>query len=114
MRTVEGFMEDILRHELNEDYVFVKLLDETPILYPMEKIRSVYPNAMHVERKSFGRTASKSGAESRREMDPMVLFNAFYEEVKGEKATEETEAVFKDVLQEFLYEETDEKEGVKQ
>ncbi|MGK7378885.1 exonuclease SbcCD subunit D [Planococcus sp. 1R117A] len=114
MRTVEGFMEDILRHEINEDYVFVKLLDETPILYPMEKIRSVYPNAMHVERKSFGRTSSRGGVESRREMDPMVLFNAFYEEVKGEKATEETEVIFKEVLQEFLREETDEKEGVKQ
>lgn len=114
MRTVEGFMEDILRHEINEDYVFVKLLDETPILYPMEKIRSVYPNAMHVERKSFGQASGRSGTESRRNMDPMVLFNAFYEEVKGEKAAEETEAIFKEVLQEFLREESDEKEGVKQ
>ena len=114
IRTVEGFMEDLLRHEVNEDYVFVKLLDETPILYPMEKIRSVYPNAMHVERKNFGQTSKQSAGGSRREMDPLVLFNAFYEEVKGEKASEETEAIFRDVLQEFLREETDEKEGVEQ
>ena len=51
MRTVEGTMEEILLHPVSEDYVFVKLLDETPVLFPMEKIRSVYPNAMHVERK---------------------------------------------------------------
>lgn len=113
LRTVEGFMEDLLTHEVNEDYVFVKLLDETPILYPMEKIRSVYPNAMHVERKHFGQVSKQSDSSSRREMDPLVLFNAFYEEVKGERASEETEAIFKDVLQEFLREETDEKEGVK-
>lgn len=113
LRTVEGFMEELLKHEVNEDYVFVKLLDETPILYPMEKIRSVYPNAMHVERKHFGQASKQSDSGSRREMDPMVLFNAFYEEVKGERASEETEAIFKDVLQEFLREETDEKEGVK-
>ena len=51
MRTVEGTIEEILLHPVSEDYVFVKLLDETPVLFPMEKIRSVYPNAMHVERK---------------------------------------------------------------
>ena len=43
-------MDDLLKHPINEDYVFVRLLDETPVLSPMEKVRSVYPNAMHVER----------------------------------------------------------------
>lgn len=114
MRTVEGFMEDIMQHEPNEDFVFVKLLDETPILYPMEKIRSVYPNAIHVERKAFSGAGVRNAEGSRREMDPLKLFHAFYEEVKGEAASEETEAIFKDVLEEFLREETEEKEGVKQ
>ncbi|MFD1864513.1 exonuclease SbcCD subunit D [Planococcus chinensis] len=114
MRTVEGFMEDIMQHEPNEDFVFVKLLDETPILYPMEKIRSVYPNAMHVERKAFSGAGVRNAEGSRREMDPLKLFHAFYEEVKGEAASKETEAIFKDVLEEFLREETEEKEGVKQ
>ena len=53
MRTVEGFLQDILRQPISEDYVFVKLLDETPILTPMEQVRTVYPNAMHVERKAL-------------------------------------------------------------
>jgi exonuclease SbcD len=114
MRTVEGFMQDILQHEPNEDFVFVKLLDETPILYPMEKIRSVYPNAMHVERKTISGAGMQNAQGSRREMDPLKLFQAFYEEVKGEAASEETEAIFKDVLEEFLREETEQKEGVKQ
>ena len=51
MRTVEGTIDDIQQHRISEDYVFVKLLDESPVLMPMEKVRSVYPNAMHVERK---------------------------------------------------------------
>jgi exonuclease SbcD len=62
IRTVEGKIDDILQHEVNNDYVFVKLLDETPILFPMEKVRSVYPNAMHVERKVF--SVSKEKDES--------------------------------------------------
>lgn len=120
IRTVEGKIEDILKHEVNEDYVFVKLLDETPILFPMEKVRSVYPNAMHVERKvlTVAEESGESSAASRLKMDEVALFRAFYEEVKGVKASEETETIFKDVLQEFLHEQqetpvSDKKEGVK-
>jgi exonuclease SbcD len=120
IRTVEGKMEDILLQEMNHDYVFVKLLDETPILFPMEKIRSVYPNAMHVERKilSVTKDNEESTVGSRRKMDDLALFNAFYEEVKGVQASEETEIIFKEVLQEFLLEQQemtspDKKEGLK-
>ena len=120
IRTVEGKMEDILLQEMNHDFVFVKLLDETPILFPMEKIRSVYPNAMHVERKlvSAKKDNEESTVGSRRKMDDLALFNAFYEEVKGVQASEETEIIFKEVLQEFLLEQQeitspDKKEGLK-
>src|SRR5690625_2313017 len=51
VRMVEAKMDDILKYPISEDYVFVKLTDETPVLSPMEKVRSVFPNAMHVERK---------------------------------------------------------------
>lgn len=113
LRTVEGTMSDILRHEVNEDYVFVKLLDDAPVLFPMEKIRSVYPNAMHVERKNFTGTTGKSEQSGRREMDSLSLFHAFYEEVKGEKVSSETEAIFQEVLQEFLHEDSEETDEVK-
>ena len=113
MRSVEGTMEEILRHEVSEDFVFVTLLDDAPVLFPMEKVRSVYPNAMHVERKNFTGTAVQSETGSRRKMDSLSLFHAFYEEVKGEKAADETAVIFEEVLQEFLREETEEKEGVK-
>lgn len=60
LRTVEGRLADIEKHETNEDYVFVRLLDETPVLAPMEKVRAVYPNAMHVERR-VGVTTDSDG-----------------------------------------------------
>lgn len=104
MRTVEGTMEDILLHPISEDYVFVKLLDETPVLFPMEKIRTVYPNAMHVERKMFKSTAN--GADEQRmehgKHDDLALFKAFYEEMKGEVADAETEKLFAQVLHEVM------------
>lgn len=104
IRTVKATMGDLLQHELCEDYVFVKLLDEAPVLSPMEKIRSVYPNAMHVER--IVNHALPSQAVSRvsdiERLDDRALFRSFYEEMTGEKPDEATEAIITDVLQEML------------
>ncbi|WP_144510572.1 exonuclease SbcCD subunit D [Bacillus sp. FJAT-22090] len=110
MRTVEGFLNDILQQQLSEDFVFVKLLDETPIISPMEQIRTVYPNAMHVERKVLQSNIHKNGKEleSRRKMDDFTLFQAFYAEVSGSLPTEETEKLFKEVLEDSMVEEREE------
>ncbi|UMZ35942.1 exonuclease SbcCD subunit D [Priestia megaterium] len=105
MRTVEATLEDLLRHPINNDYVFVRLLDEVPVLSPMEKIRSVYPNAMHVERKmhsSFTLNKQGEGRVERHQMDDFSLFKAFYQEVKGVQVDEETETIFKGILEELL------------
>lgn len=107
MRRVEAMMEDLLTHPINEDYVFVTLLDQTPMLSPMEKIRSVYPNVMHVERKNTFVKLQDGEKESihRSKLTDFELFEAFYKEVKGVEATEETTEVFKDILEEILKDE---------
>ncbi|OZU89663.1 exonuclease sbcCD subunit D [Virgibacillus indicus] len=110
IRTVETTLEDLLNQPINEDYVFVRLLDEAPVLSPMEKVRSVYPNAMHVERKnhSLSPMSNESGKTvNRSKMSDLELFKAFYKEVKGEEVTEETEGIFKEVLDELLKEENE-------
>jgi len=101
MYTVEGYIADIEQHEVCKDYVFVKLLDETVVLSAMERIRSVYPNAMHVEREmsSVLLTDSPRVEKDRTKMDDFSLFQSFYEEVKGTEVTEATEHLFKDALQ---------------
>lgn len=110
MRTVEAAIDDLLTHRVNEDYVFVRLLDETPVLSPMEKIRSVYPNAMHVERKitlPHGNEEGNGAETSRHKMDILSLFQAFYQEVKSTEAGEETAEIFKEVVAE-IFQDTDE------
>ena len=104
MRTVEGTIEEIQQRQISDDYVFVKLLDETPVLFPMEKVRSVYPNAMHVERKMYMPPKSVGNEErtERGKQDDVTLFYAFYEEMKGEIADEETKALFTEVLHEVM------------
>ncbi|WP_138417178.1 exonuclease SbcCD subunit D [Aquibacillus sediminis] len=106
IRTVEATMNDLLTHPKHDDYVFVRLLDDVPILSPMEKVRSVYPNAMHVERKLSRSPIENGQAEDvtkRTKMDDFSLFEAFYKEVKGQEASEETKSIFKEVLQELLH-----------
>jgi exonuclease SbcD len=84
----------------------------------MEKVRSVYPNAMHVERNIQVRTTAEGTVGERKErhkMDDLSLFRAFYQEVKETTVTEETEAIFKEVLQELLQDENEQsKQAVKE
>ena len=109
MRTVEGTMADILLQPVSEDYVFVKLLDETPVLFPMEKVRSIFPNAMHVERKILMPTSIIKNEQrpEQGKQDDMTLFKSFYEEMKGEATDEETEMLFAEVLHEVMHIEED-------
>ena len=107
MRTVEATMSELLTHSICDDYVFVRLLDETPILSPMEKIRSVYPNAMHVERKQIITQSIATTKKTRSKMSDLELFQSFYEQVKGERVTEETERIFKEVVDELLQDENE-------
>ncbi|MBB4824326.1 exonuclease SbcD [Sporosarcina luteola] len=107
LRTVKGKMEEILRQKPSDDYVFIKLEDESPVLYPMEKVRSVYPNAMHIERAipMAAATSETFLAEKQSKPDDMDLFRVFYTELQGDKPDEETLSIFTDLLHDVLYKE---------
>lgn len=101
MRTVEGTLEELLTNEKSDDYLFVTLLDENPVLQPMEKLRSVYPNVMHIERRTKkDKAESNNGIKNRHQIDELSLFQAFYKEMKGSSLTEEKEKIFCEVLAE--------------
>jgi exonuclease SbcD len=106
MRTVEGYIADIERHPVHEDFVFVRLLDEAPVLSPMERIRAVYPNALHVERRpaAQGFSGETIAVEGRSGMDDLSLFRAFYKEVKGMELPDETERLFIETMMEIQQE----------
>lgn len=109
MRRIEAAMEDIEKHEPSDDYVYVTLLNESPVLFPMEKVRAVYPNAMHVERRvpSAVRMDGQDEEErvNRKQSDQVALFAAFYEEVNGGAIQEDKLALFREVYVDVLREE---------
>lgn len=107
MRRIEGYMKDLLEMAPSEDYVYVTLHDEAVIIAPMEKIRTVFPNAMHVDR-TMNHTivdAGESVVESKHKMDTTTLFNAFYGEILNEEPDEQMMTLFNELLAEELVEE---------
>lgn len=105
MRRVEAYINDIVDMPMNDDYVFVTLLDDAPVLSPMEKIRAIFPNAMDVDRTFDGITSdqvSNEPVKPKKEMSDQELFASFYHEVKGFDAQDETTALFTEVLDELL------------
>jgi DNA repair protein SbcD/Mre11 len=70
----------------------------------MEKIRSVYPNAMHIERKMLMPTTSidRESKTERGKKDDIQLFTGFYKEMMGENVDEETKTLFEEVLYEVM------------
>lgn len=110
MRRVEATIEEIMTQPISDDYVFVTLLNENPVLFPMEKVRSVYPNALHVERKTcYGShdPSSTNHGPKRNQSDPVQLFAAFYQEVKGTVLSEEKRRLFAEVFNEVLQGDTE-------
>ena len=106
LRVVEGLMNDLLKLSPSEDYVFVRLTDETPVSSPMERIRTVFPNALHIERKAAQMNLPHEiQAIETEKVEDIDLFRAFYGEMIGEQPDSETERLFTDMLQELLDEE---------
>lgn len=107
LRIVEGTILDILKTPISEDYVFVRLTDLTPVVGAMEQIRTVYPNAMHVERKALQRQSFVGESEDvrREQLDDVSLFKAFHKEILGQEPSQIAQQLFEEVLQEMLSEE---------
>ncbi|GAA3402116.1 exonuclease SbcCD subunit D [Paenibacillus hodogayensis] len=113
MRRVVGTIEEIEGHDICGDYAFVTLTNDDPVLFPMEKVRAIYPNALFVERRSAsmaailaaGEAAAGAAGKGRREADPLELFAAFYEEVKGAALDEDKKRLFADTYEQLLREE---------
>jgi len=114
LRIVEGSIQEILRTPLNEDYIFVRLTDLTPVVGAMEQIRTVYPNAMHVERKALPRETveGEEAVVQREQLDDLSLFKAFHKEILGQEPSEIAQQLIEEVLQEMLSEERETKEVV--
>ncbi|MBA4538389.1 exonuclease SbcCD subunit D [Bacillus aquiflavi] len=113
MREIEGYLDELLDPSYDEkenvnDYLKVTLLDEGTIIDPINKLRQVYPNVLHLERKidlinlKKRHSVHSIKAEKKSEIE---LFQLFYEQMTTEEFTEEKRAVMTSVINKVLQEE---------
>lgn len=105
VRVIEGFLKDILQagqsDPCNSDYLMVRLQDREAILDIMAKLRTVYPNVLHVERPGLVNDSAGTGEPMSREKlkrSEMDIFADFFREMRGEEMTDEQCKVVGDII----------------
>lgn len=89
MREIEGSMEELMdvqfyQSQNVEDYLKITLLDEGSLIDPINRLRQVYPNVLHLERKwdliDIKRKQSFSSVKDEKKSE-LDLFETFYKEM---------------------------------
>ena len=92
MRHITGPMAELLdrrRVQDTDDYLWVTLTDEKPILDAMRQVKAVYPNTMKLDFAVRRNTAApQMRVETMRAKSFEALFGEFYETASGAKPTE--------------------------
>jgi len=94
--------------ENTTDYLKVTLLDDGAIIDPMGKLRQVFPNVLHLERKieSIDQKQRQHFSSIRKEKkSELELFAQFYKEMTTSEFTEEKQGIMTDVIGQVLKEE---------
>lgn len=109
VRCVQGLLEDLLHGpkpgESADDYLQITLDDPGPVLDPMGRLRTIYPNLLEIRRTQLHSAADLRGpAADHRRLTDQDLFAAFFEQVAGEKLSSEQEAAFAAILEEVYRE----------
>lgn len=110
MRILEGDFEGLLKQgetDANrEDYLLIRLLDTHAIHDPMQRLRDIYPNILHLERPGLlvGGERQQSSRE-RLAVGELPLFADFYQQMTGEALSASGQQLLADILQDLHTEE---------
>lgn len=115
MREIEGYLDELLDpsfygNQQTEDYLKVTLLDEGALHEPIQKLRHVYPNVLHLERKVDWMDSRKKQIYQtiqQNQMSEVELFEIFYQEMTTANFSEEKKKWLEQVIDEVK-----KKEGV--
>jgi exonuclease SbcD len=100
LRRLRGRFEDLMRgpHGNPEDYLFLDLLDDGPVLDAMSRLRQLYPNILGIQPASVIAEGSADILDvSPRELDPETLFRTFFQDMQGREMDAEESAIFGEI-----------------
>ncbi|MBS4189360.1 exonuclease SbcCD subunit D [Bacillus sp. FJAT-49705] len=113
MREIEGYLDEVLDPGFYEkqnldDYLKIILHDEGALIDPINKLRQIYPNILHLERKIENIDKKKKQfftSVKEEKKSEIELFKQFYQEMTTSEFTDEKIAVMTDVIKNVLKEE---------
>ncbi|TDK63283.1 exonuclease SbcCD subunit D [Bacillus salipaludis] len=113
MRELEGHLDELLDPSFYEkqrvhDYLKISLLDEGALIDPINKLRQVYPNVLHLERKIDLTDMKKKQSYNAMQGDKkseIELFEQFYNEMTSAEFTNDKKSVMAEVIEKVLKEE---------
>ncbi|MGD6803173.1 exonuclease SbcCD subunit D [Rossellomorea aquimaris] len=107
MREIEGFMEELLdphffNDQKTDDFLKVTLHDEGALIDPINKLRQVYPNVLHLEKKveqyDLRRKENYSTVKDEKKTE-LELFQQFYNEMTTSDFSEEKKQMMINVIE---------------
>ncbi|MDG2849098.1 exonuclease SbcCD subunit D [Vibrio parahaemolyticus] len=105
MRIVEGGLEQILEwgktDPKNEDYLLVRLMDKHAILNPMDKLRTVYPNVLHLEKPGMLIGVEREMAQAKLARSEIDMFKDFFAEAQDSELSNEQEQAISDIIKQL-------------
>ncbi|WP_462409631.1 exonuclease SbcCD subunit D [Neobacillus sp. Marseille-QA0830] len=110
MRELEGFMEELLDPQFYEkqrvhDYLKITLLDEGEIIDPINKLRQIYPNVLHLERKieltDLKKKQSFNSIRNEKKSE-LELFEQFYADMTTAEFSQEKKSAMIDIIEKAL------------
>ncbi|MDN3017060.1 exonuclease SbcCD subunit D [Paenibacillus sp. BSR1-1] len=110
MRELEGHLEELLDPHFYEkerihDYLKITLLDEGALIDPINKLRQVFPNVLHLERKidvtDLKKKQSFNAVRSEKKSE-IELFEQFYTEMTTSEFTQDKKDAVVGVIEKVL------------
>ncbi len=105
MRIVEGALEQVIEQgktdPKNEDYLLVRLMDKHAILNPMEKLRAVYPNVLHLEKPGMLIGVEQEMAQAKLARSEIDMFRDFFTEAQDSQLSQEQDQAISDIIKQL-------------
>ncbi|WP_162064266.1 exonuclease SbcCD subunit D [Vibrio taketomensis] len=102
MRIIEGELLDLIEQGKTDpnshDYILARLTDKHAILDPMEKLRKVYPNVLHLEKPGMLIGVDQQMGKARLARGELDMFKDFFLEAKQEPLTADQESAISDII----------------
>ncbi|WCP68827.1 exonuclease SbcCD subunit D [Vibrio tubiashii] len=105
MRIIEGELDEIIAQGKTDpnshDYLLVRLMDRHAILNPMEKLRAVYPNVLHLEKPGMLVGVEQQMAAAKLARSEVDMFRDFFAEAQDSQLSEEQDKAITDIIKQL-------------